>query len=143
MNLLDKRYFSEIQKYIKFNSLTDEIIILNNLQSKYLSKLYQNSKLYIFSSLSETFGFTTLEAMKNRCMVLASNKSSIQEINSNSAVYFDPNKINDLSKKIKKYLSKNAQKEFIKRGLIRVNFFSWKKNFQLTFSEISNSLKKK
>ena len=97
--------------------------------------------LYIFSSLSETFGFTTIEAMKNKCMVLVSKKGSLVEINSDSAVYFNPNNINDLSSKIKKYLVKNNQKKFIRNGIIRANFFSWKKNFKLTFAEITSFLK--
>ena len=143
MNVLDKKYYSEICKYIKNNSLSEKIIILNNLPSKYLNKIYQNSKLYIFSSLSETFGFTTIEAMKNKCMVLASNKGSLVEINSDSAVYFDPNKINDLSSKITKYLIRDNQKKFIKKGTIRANFFNWEKNFKLTFAEIISSLKEK
>ena len=141
MNILDKNYYSEVCKYIKNNSLSEKIIILNNLPSKYLGKIYQNCKLYIFSSLSETFGFTTIEAMKNKCMVLVSKKGSLVEINSDSAVYFNPNNISDLSSKIKKYLVKNNQKKFIRNGIIRANFFSWKKNFKLTFAEITSFLK--
>ena len=98
MQVLDKEYFSLIQELIKNNDLSNEVIIFKNLDHNFLQNLYKNSKLYIFSSYSEVFGLTTLEAMSNKCNVLISNHSSLPEINSDAADYFDPDKIKNIEK---------------------------------------------
>ena len=140
-SVLDQNYYLVLKNYIIRNNLKDKIKIIKGLQSSYLAKIYKKSKMYIFSSLSETFGFTTIEAMKYKKIVLCSKKSSLPEINSNAVVYFDPKSTNDLAKKIELYLNKSKQKKFLKRGTERAAFFCWKKNFNQTFYELYNSTK--
>ena len=66
LQILDRKYYSEIKNFIKNNFRENEIIILTNLESTYLVNIYKNSSFYIFSSYCEVFGFTSLEAMSQR-----------------------------------------------------------------------------
>ena len=137
MQVLDKEYFSLIQELIKNNDLSNEVIIFKNLDHNFLQNLYKNSKLYIFSSYSEVFGLTTLEAMSNKCNVLISNHSSLPEINSDAADYFDPDKIKNIEKKIKFNLfNKQQRKKLIRNSIKRVKIFKWRKTVSQTLEFI-------
>ena len=52
-------------------------MILHNIGCKYLVNLYRYASLYLFTSYSEVFGLTSLEAMSQKCPVLISNKSAL------------------------------------------------------------------
>ena len=137
MQVLDKEYFSLIQELIKNNNLSNEVIIFKNLDHNFLQNLYKNSKLYIFSSYSEVFGLTTLEAMSNKCNVLISNHSSLPEINSDAADYFDPDNIKNIEKKIKFNLfNKQQRKKLIRNSIKRVKIFKWRKTVSQTLEFI-------
>ena len=84
LQILDKKYFNEIKKFVETNFDKDEIIFLHNLNNKFLVNLYKNAKFYIFSSYCEVFGLTSLEAMSQGCPVIISNRSALMEINSDA-----------------------------------------------------------
>ncbi len=133
LQILDKKYFSEIKDFIKNNSLEKEVIILHNIKNKYLANLYRQASLYVFTSYSEVFGLTSLEAMSQKCPVIISNKSALKEINNNSALYFDPDKIDEIEYLISKTLKiKNLRKKLIKKGLHHSRKFSWQTTLSKT-----------
>jgi len=138
MQILDQGYFNEINTYIKKNNLMEKVTIITNVDSKYLLNLYKNAKIYIFSSYSEVFGYTTIEAMACGCPVLVSKKSCLPEINSNAAEYFNPDIINSIVRKILILLyQNNIRKKLIINGLKRAKIFSIKETFLKTFNEIN------
>ena len=138
MQILDKDYFKQINNFIKKNNLIDKVIIITNFDSKYLLNLYKNAKIYIFSSYSEVFGYTTIEAMACGCPVLVSKKSCLPEINDNAAEYFNPDIINSIANKILILLNKKELRDkLITKGLKHAKKFSIKKNFLKTFNEIN------
>ena len=92
MQILDKKYFSEIKKYIEDNFLESKIAIYSNLDGNELPSLYKFSQVYVFTSYCEVFGLTSLEAMSQGTPVVISNRSALPEINGKSALYFDPDK---------------------------------------------------
>ena len=128
MQILDKKYYKEILDFIK-NNFDDEIIIIfSNLNNKHLTSLYRNAHFYIFSSYCEVFGLTTLEAMSQNCPVIVSDKSSLPEINEDAAEYFDPDDINQTSKKmISLLLDKDKKNKLINNGKNHYKKFNWKK----------------
>ncbi len=126
LQILDKDYFLQINKFIKDNFENDEIIIFSNLESKFLINLYQNSIFYIFSSYCEVFGLTSLEAMSQGCPVLISNSSALPEINSNAAEYFDPdNEINIKNAMQKVLIDSNYRTNLINKGKSHCKKFNW------------------
>ena len=128
MQILDKDYYKEIIKFVHDNFINNEVIIFSNLSNSYLINLYRNAKLYLFSSYCEVFGLTSLEAMSQNCPVILSNKSSLKEINSNAADYFDPDNEIQIKESISRLLQDNNYREnLINRGKNHYKKFSWEK----------------
>jgi glycosyltransferase involved in cell wall biosynthesis len=138
MQILDREYFNLINDYIIKNNLSDRIKIISKLDKSYLVNLYKYAKLYIFSSYSEVFGYTTIEAMACGCPVLVSKRSSLPEINGNAAKYFNPDSINSIKKEILIFLKKDKLRSVMSlKGLIHAKKFNNKKTFMETFNEIN------
>ena len=71
--------------------------------------------------------------MSQKCPVIISNKSALKEINNNSALYFDPDKIDEIEYLISKTLKiKNLRKKLIKKGLHHSRKFSWQTTLSKT-----------
>ena len=136
---MDKEYFLELSDYIKQNFNKENVVILNNIESKYLVNLYRNSKLYIFSSYCEVFGLTSLEAMSQECPVVISKSSALPEINNSAADYFNPDDIMDIKNKLKiNLLDDDKRQNLIKKGKLHYKKFTWEKNMSETMSIINN-----
>ncbi len=104
-------------------------VIHKAASEKELINLYSNAELFIFPSFAEGFGFPLLEAMSCSCPVVCSNTSCFPEIAGNSALYFDPNSIENMVSSMESYLKdSNLKKQMIDRGLERTKLFSWKKS---------------
>lgn len=137
MSILDKSYFLEIKKFINQNFDKKDIIILQNVNQLYLVNLYKNSKFYIFSSYSEVFGLTSLEAMTQSCPVLLSKKSALPEINKNAAIYFNPDNEINIMNCMKQILNnKKLKNRLIKKGNFLISKYNWKNNVSKTINII-------
>lgn len=140
MQILDTKYFNEIETFIEKNNLQSKVKIFTDLENKYLINLYKNAYLYIFSSYSEVFGYTTIEAMASGCPILVSNTSCLPEINGKAAVYFHPNKINSIVDALNMVLKRKKKRyQLINLGYRRVKKFDIKKNFDETFALIDKN----
>ena len=124
LSILDKKYFEILKDFVKNNFNKEQVIFLPNLENKYLSNIYKNSSLYIFTSYSETFGLTSLEAMHFGIPLLISNTSSIYEINGDIPEYFDPDNISEIKNKLVKIFE-------LKNNRSQINFDKNKKNEHL------------
>ena len=103
-----------------------------NLNIIYLKKLYKK-QIFIFSSYSEVFGLTSLEAMSQKCPVLISKNSALPEINANAAMYFDPDDVTDIKNKMNEIANnKELRLNLIELGLKNIDKFDWKKNIRET-----------
>ena len=137
MQILDKKYFKEVKNYIKDNFQDNKIIILSNLKKEQLVNLYKNSKAYVFSSYCEVFGLTTLEAMHYKVPVIVSNRSALPEINSDAALYFDPDNAYQIKNALKKsLLNKNVGDKLIKKGTKNLKRFVLSKSIKSTYKII-------
>lgn len=133
MQILDKKYFKEVQKFIQQNFLEGEIVILSNIENEYLIDLYKKANLYIFTSMCEVFGLTSLEAMSQGCPVLLSKSSSLPEINSDSADYFNPNDPNSIKDSMEKVLSNlKYRNDLVIKGNTHFKKFSWENTVRET-----------
>lgn len=92
-----------------------------------LRALYENAAVFVFPSLYEGFGIPPLEAMLCGCPVVASSASSIPEICSDAAHYFDPRNPNEMLAAIQSVLSSDdLRKTLTEKGHQRANQFSWR-----------------
>lgn len=139
LQILDKNYYFEIKEYIKKNYFEKDVIIFDRLDNKYLINLYRKAKFYIFSSYCEVFGLTSLEAMAQNCPVLISKKSALPEINSDAALYFDPDNEVDIKNQMNKvFFEKKLSNELVNRGSIHFKKFTWENTVKKTLEVILN-----
>ena len=134
--ILDKKYYQQIIDEIKKNNLKERVVIFKDLDNGYLYNLYKNANTYIFSSYSEVFGFTTLEAREFNLPSLISDTSALREINGEFPNYFNPDDVDDISKKlleINSNFNKNLQRINLKKDKKE---YSWKKCLNDTLETI-------
>ena len=133
LQVLDKKYFLEINEFIKTNFNKNVVIIFQNLDNRYLVNLYRKARFYIFSSYTEVFGMTSLEAMSQKCPVLISNRSAIPEINKDAALYFNPDNISQTKDVMYKLIyNPKLRKILVKKGDAHFKKFNWKKTINTT-----------
>ncbi|NCT54667.1 glycosyltransferase family 4 protein [Candidatus Falkowbacteria bacterium] len=91
-----------------------------------LSSLYSKALAFIFPSLYEGFGLPPLEAMSKSCPVLSSDHSCLPEILEDSALYFNPQDLNDIVNKIKIInQDESLRTDLVRKGLLQVKKYSW------------------
>jgi len=87
---------------------------------------YRQSDLAVFASSCETFGQIVVEAMSAGLPIACSNRSAMQEILLDTAVYFDPEDSVDIAKAIKQLIvSPKLRSEKAWAGFRRVQQFTW------------------
>ena len=139
LQILDKNYFLEIEKFIKSNFTENQIVIFSNLSSDNLPNLYRYAELYIFTSYCEVFGLTSLEAMSQKTPVVISNKSSLPEINGNAAIYFDPDDVSEIANSLKMTLIDNSlRQKLIEEGIAQLKKYNSQDNIKKTIRIIEN-----
>jgi len=116
----------EKDRFYKKLKIGGKIIPTGFISDEELDNLYKNSALCVFPSLCEGFGLPPLEAMKRRVPVVCSNMGSLPEILGESAVYFNPLDIDDITEKIKMVLmDNNLIKKLVQKGFEQVMKYSW------------------
>jgi len=118
-------FYKKIQD--KFSN-SKQIIFTDFVSDKELTSLYKNASLYVFPSLYEGFGLPPLEAMSYGIPVVCSEASCLPEILEDSAVYFNPEDINDMVEKVKYVLdNEQIQKKLIFNGFDQIKKYKWNK----------------
>jgi len=104
------------------------IIFTGFVTDEDLKIIFQGASLYVFPSLCEGFGLPPLEALAFCRPVVSSWAASLPEILKQAAVYFDPEKVDEITAKIKYVLeSPIIQKKLIQEGERVVRQYSWLK----------------
>lgn len=119
------------------------IIFAGYVPDAQLSKLYSRALAFIFPSLYEGFGLPPLEAMSHGCPVLSSDRSCLPEILGDSALYFNPEELEDIFGKIMRIAGDiNLREKLISSGLERVKKYSWQECARITFNSYLQVLDK-
>jgi len=84
-----------------------------NCNDELLSAAYTFAEYFIFPSKYEGFGIPTLEAFSCGCPVVLSQSSSLPEVGGKAALYFEPDNVEELTKKIKMILDNTNLKEIL------------------------------
>jgi glycosyltransferase involved in cell wall biosynthesis len=99
---------------------------LGALPAGQVSKLYRTASAYVTTTLLETFGLTTLEAMGSGLPVVAGRATCMPEVCGDAALYCDPRDPEDVAEKIHAiFHDRLLAQELRDRGLERVRRFTW------------------
>jgi len=104
------------------------IIYTGRILDEDLPALYSGAELFVFPSLYEGFGLPPLEAMACGCPVVSSNASSVPEVLGDSALFFNPYGVEEMSLAIRQMLEdENLRNRFRQKGWERAKLFTTEK----------------
>lgn len=91
-----------------------------------MRKAYSNAIAFVFPSEYEGFGLPILEAMACGCPTILSTSSSLPEVGSGAALYFETGEPTSLSQAmLRVLLNGETSRDLEKRGMERAALFSW------------------
>ncbi len=137
----------KVFKQTKFSPSTDNLISTNKrpiiftgyLEDQQLAALYNHAICFCYPSLYEGFGMPPLEAQALGCPIIVSDRSSLPEVFGKSALYCDPENIDDIKNKLDTLLNDNQLRQsLISSGYDNLNRFSWKKSADIMSEIIFN-----
>lgn len=122
-------FYQKFVKKVNSQGLGSVVDFKGEVSDKELQHLYITSTATIVPSLMEGFGLPALEAMANRCLVLASNIPSLKEVGGEAPIYFESLDSADIAQKISNALTITEQdvKRRTEIGYNRAQLFSWAK----------------
>jgi glycosyltransferase involved in cell wall biosynthesis len=110
------------------SSLPSDVRYLGYVTEGELRALYTKAQAYVSPTLYEGFGLTPLEAMTCGCPVIVSNVASLPEVCGDAALYFDPQRPDDIAATIQNFMADAAlRRELVPKSLERAQQFSWRK----------------
>ena len=112
------------QKFVHFTGYVED---------RDLSTLYKNAAAFVYPSLEEGFGLPGLEAMANKCLVLASDISVFKEVYKDNAIYFNPMDFSSIARAMSEALEMEDDKK--EKLLTKANEFSRKYSWEKTARE--------
>ena len=109
-----------------YQSLTtpevSEYLELSSVKYENLPDVYAKNDIFVFPSVSETFGFPLVEAMATGIPVIAADSSINREICGDAALYFRPYDAQELAKKINSIRTQpNLYNSLCKKGIELAN----------------------
>ena len=114
-------------KYFKDLKIPENSIFYFSGDDQYLKSFYLGAEFLIIPSFYEGFGLPLIEAMSFNCPVLCSKTSSLEEISGDAAIFFDPNKYEDMKVTMENFIIKTDKEDIIKKGRINSLKYTWKK----------------
>lgn len=107
--------------------IADKVLFTGFLKEEDVNRIYKLADVYLLPSVSEPFGITVLEAMKNGLPVIVSKNSGVIEVVKH-CLKVDFWDINEMSNKILALLKYEVLHNYLKQnGLDEVSKISWEK----------------
>jgi glycosyltransferase involved in cell wall biosynthesis len=133
-----------LKRLVKKHNLEGNVVFAGFVSNKDKNTLLDNSFASIYPSLYEGFGIPVLEAMQHHIPVICSNLSSLPESGGNAAIYFDPQKKDDLYLKIKYLIDNkpNIEKTLSLKEDENLARFDWKKSANEIYKIIKDLINK-
>lgn len=116
----------EISKSIERLKLKEHILTPGFLSTEDLSLFYSAAELTVIPSFQEGFGLVGIESLACGTPVAASKTTSIKEVLSDSALYFDPRNIQEMAETMLKIFSdEKLSQKLVLRGKEIIQKYSW------------------
>ena len=88
--MVGKPWTDEMRRFVTKNGLSGSTSELKAVADEDLRALYSTATLLLFPSLEEGFGWPIVEAQACGCLVATSNRSPMDEVAGDAAIYVDP-----------------------------------------------------
>lgn len=136
--------FRKLKKDKRFNSYklvlggvgnlslnSQDIIVKNYLNEEELKFYYKVSKVFLFPTLYEGFGFPVIEAMRAKTACIISNRGSLPEIANNCAIIVNPLNVTEITDSLKELLlNEILRKKLEIKGYQNSLKFDWKNSLK-------------
>ena len=112
----------------EINAGGERVVFTGYVSNACVRRLYAKADAFIFPSLSEGFGLPVLEAFHSGAPLLSSSATSLPEVAGDAALYFDPERPQDIAAAIARFYAEPALAgELRRKGRERLALFSWDK----------------
>lgn len=120
----------KLKKLVNGLNLEESVYFKGNLSKIEVLEMFKNSYLAVVPSLSEAFGYTVIEAMSMKTLVIGSNNTGIKEIiqDSKSGLLFNTNDSEDLAIKMITALENTV----LRNDLANQGYEHFLKNYELS-----------
>lgn len=123
---IDAGYHEALEQRARRRGLGDRVRFVGRRSPEDVAALYRRTRVYLVTSLLESFGLTPLEAMAAGVPVVAGRASSLPEVCGDAAHYCDPRDPDDLARKLRDVLDDEALRaDLVRRGRERAASFDW------------------
>lgn len=137
----DAAYFESLRQRIAARGLADRVTLSGPATSEQVHEKLQTAKVYVVTSLLETFGLTIFEAMGAGLPVVASRATCHPEVCGDAALLCDPHDPCDIAEKLHRLANDTKmQRHYQAKGLERVKLFSWENSAEGYWREIEHVL---
>jgi len=122
-------------------SFKKDVIFTGRMNPKELKNLYGSALALTFVPYFEGFGIPIIEAMNCDTAVITSNVTSMPEVAGDAALFADPFSVQSIADAmIKIYSDSNLRNEFIEKGRLQKQKFSWDKTANKLWESIEKVL---
>lgn len=121
-------YYPEVRRTWEALGLGDSIIPVGFIDQAELPIFYNAATAFVIPSFYEGFGLIGLEAMSCGTPVISSDRTSLPEILGQGAIYFDPDKPEEIAEKISLvFKDKRLYNGLKENGFSQIKRYSWKR----------------
>ncbi len=103
--MVGKPWTSEMRRFVLQHGLSNATLELTGVAEEDLRALYSTASMMIFPSFQEGFGWPIVEAQACGCPVATSNRSPMNEVGGNAAIYIDPDNPESAAAAVQRALS--------------------------------------
>lgn len=118
-----------------------DVIFPGRVEPNDLSALLSAAEMLVYPSYFEGFGIPILEAMYAETAVIASRTTSMPEVGGDAVLYIDPSDIDDIAHAISRLHDKTLRQEFIEKGRLQRQKFSWEITANLLWDSMMKTIK--
>ncbi|OYD99147.1 mannosyltransferase [Nostoc sp. 'Peltigera membranacea cyanobiont' 213] len=90
--MVGKPMTDKMHHFIKMHNITQKVIELVEIDNENLRAIYSSATALVFPSLYEGFGWPIIEAQACGCPVFTSNRSPMNDVGGEAAIYIEPDK---------------------------------------------------
>ncbi|MEH2163374.1 MAG: glycosyltransferase family 1 protein [Nostoc sp.] len=120
--MVGKPMNDEMRQFIKIHNMTQKVIELVEIDNENLRAIYSSATALLFPSLYEGFGWPIIEAQSCGCPVFTSNRSPMNEVGGEAAIYIEPDQPKETAEEI--ILNLHTLKQMKSKGFLNSQRFS-------------------